>query len=828
MLAQFLPDYSAGSATSGYGVAVVGTDSTTTGNTDNNLYTSLALTGNAAKTGFASYHTITSSSTTADTLYSGYFTGTASGAISTGSRSMFGVSSAPFTNGANSGGTTNLYGGSFSPQSTGSTTGSTVNVYGVNVSNTATLTTGGTINSYGVYVNNGSMNTTGTSTQYGLYVAPQSGADANYAAYLGGTVGIGTSSASAPVQLNGIQLSYSETSNQKWGFISSESGTYINGNAYYDGSWRYMASSLGSSMVNASPASGVLFYTTATTGTAGNTISNWTEKMRLSLAGNLDIGGGTDASTKLEVEGGYFGTTYNTGGTYPTYDGQYFANAWNFTNAGGEVDFWNSQSSGTRRGFVFRQQTASSTQTALMYIEGGGNVGIGMTPTYKLDVSGDIRTSGTFRGTCNVDPNFSDFDCADYAETYDASEPTTVGDVLVSDANKKVKRSTQGYQPNILGVSSTNPGALLDGTNFLAGNTAAGNNNPLKPAVALNGRVPVKVTNENGPVHAGDFVTSSVTQPGFAMKATRSGQVVGQAINEPSTDSNGRTTVVIFIKPGYQIINNSFVLGEEDVQLAGQPNGGITNAPDTGFIINQKGSGNIIQLQQGGVDKLLMANDGSLHISTTIATGTVLEVKNNDTSLLSIDYVGTARFGGTLIVKKDVAVLGRVLGSTAVVGKNTSNQDIHQGDLLMLTGATDVPTLGDNPTVTVSPAVAGSNVVLVGIADRNLSDFNLDPEAPAPTDPTIIKPGEFVSIVITGTYKKVGLVGSISVGDKLTASGTADKDAECAKFSVHLIAPKLIIYPSKVKEPIYTLYHIIDICVKYYGAFLNIKKAGHP
>jgi hypothetical protein len=259
------------------------------------------------------------------------------------------------------------------------------------------------------------------------------------------------------------------------------------------------------------------------------------------------------------------------------------------------------------------------------------------------------------------------------------------------------------------------------------------------------------------------------------MKATRSGQVVGQAINEPSTDSNGRTTVVIFIKPGYQIINNSFVLGEEDVQLAGQPNGGITNAPDTGFIINQKGSGNIIQLQQGGVDKLLMANDGSLHISTTIAAGTVLEVKNNDTSLLSIDYVGTARFGGTLIVKKDVAVLGRVLGSTAVVGKNTSNQDIHQGDLLMLTGATDVPTLGDNPTVTVSPAVAGSNVVLVGIADRNLSDFNLDPEAPAPTDPTIIKPGEFVSIVITGTYKKVGLVGSISVGDKLTASGTAGK-----------------------------------------------------
>jgi len=47
--------------------------------------------------------------------------------------------------------------------------------------------------------------------------------------------------------------------------------------------------------------------------------------------------------------------------------------------------------------------------------------------------------------------------------------------------------------------------------------------------VALVGRLPVKVTNENGPINVGDFITTSST-PGHGMKATEAGRVVGMAI----------------------------------------------------------------------------------------------------------------------------------------------------------------------------------------------------------------------------------------------------------------------------------------------------------
>ena len=42
-------------------------------------------------------------------------------------------------------------------------------------------------------------------------------------------------------------------------------------------------------------------------------------------------------------------------------------------------------------------------------------------------------------------------------------------------------------------------------------------NNTLKPAVALAGRVPVKVTDENGHIKKGDLLTTS-SKAGYAMK----------------------------------------------------------------------------------------------------------------------------------------------------------------------------------------------------------------------------------------------------------------------------------------------------------------------
>ncbi|MCR4280618.1 MAG: hypothetical protein NUV82_04325, partial [Candidatus Komeilibacteria bacterium] len=49
---------------------------------------------------------------------------------------------------------------------------------------------------------------------------------------------------------------------------------------------------------------------------------------------------------------------------------------------------------------------------------------------------------------------------------------------------------------------------------------------------AFNSKALVKVTDENGPVRAGDRLTVSKTQPGFAMKMTEAGQSLGIALKD--------------------------------------------------------------------------------------------------------------------------------------------------------------------------------------------------------------------------------------------------------------------------------------------------------
>ena len=48
-------------------------------------------------------------------------------------------------------------------------------------------------------------------------------------------------------------------------------------------------------------------------------------------------------------------------------------------------------------------------------------------------------------------------------------------------------------------------------------------------AVALTGRVPVKVTTENGPIKIGDSIAAS-SLPGIGMKSTKASRIVGRAL----------------------------------------------------------------------------------------------------------------------------------------------------------------------------------------------------------------------------------------------------------------------------------------------------------
>jgi hypothetical protein len=183
------------------------------------------------------------------------------------------------------------------------------------------------------------------------------------------------------------------------------------------------------------------------------------------------------------------------------------------------------------------------------------------TTTTQINLSAQI-TSGNQR-VCHNGVNGATGlqtigDCSgtqgDYAEEYGTSDSTMeAGDVVTTDATRSAEtitkdgvegskawivKSDQSYQSTVLGVVSTSPNEII-GENF----DPSENPHP----VALNGRVPVKVTNENGPIEPGDYLTTSST-PGYAMKATKAGSTLGKALEE-FTGTTGK--IYAFINISY-------------------------------------------------------------------------------------------------------------------------------------------------------------------------------------------------------------------------------------------------------------------------------------
>jgi hypothetical protein len=127
---------------------------------------------------------------------------------------------------------------------------------------------------------------------------------------------------------------------------------------------------------------------------------------------------------------------------------------------------------------------------------------------------------------------------ADLAEVYYSNETLEPGDVVALDpsVDGNVRRTTAAYDTHAIGVISTRPGLLLS-------EAAKAGGEPVM--VALSGRIPVKVTTANGSIVAGDYLTASDI-PGVAMKATRSGIVIGQALS--GFDGEGVGEVMAFVK----------------------------------------------------------------------------------------------------------------------------------------------------------------------------------------------------------------------------------------------------------------------------------------
>lgn len=109
---------------------------------------------------------------------------------------------------------------------------------------------------------------------------------------------------------------------------------------------------------------------------------------------------------------------------------------------------------------------------------------------------------------------------ADLAEMYDVLDEVQAGDLVELVGGLSVQKATKISGNKLFGVVSTNPGSVLGYDESLSSKQ--------KP-VALAGHVPVKVSDENGPIKVGDYLTSS-SIPGVAAKAKSPGVVIGQAL----------------------------------------------------------------------------------------------------------------------------------------------------------------------------------------------------------------------------------------------------------------------------------------------------------
>ncbi len=204
----------------------------------------------------------------------------------------------------------------------------------------------------------------------------------------------------------------------------------------------------------------------------------------------------------------------------------------------------------------------SSDAQSVFSIETDSTVGSGAdTLHFKITADGSVYSDANVYSTP-----------ADVAEMYYVQGNAQPGDVVevVPAANEDtfaVTKST-GTQ-TIMGVISTAPGPVMNYDWKNPGKLA------MQKPVALVGRVPVKVSEENGAIHTGDRLTSSTQIPGYAAKMIESGQSIGIALEDSSGGTEGTDMILVFVNLGYQKIQvaqnaeGELVSTESDLDMAG-------------------------------------------------------------------------------------------------------------------------------------------------------------------------------------------------------------------------------------------------------------------
>lgn len=340
---------------------------------------------------------------------------------------------------------------------------------------------------------------------------------------------------------------------------------------------------------------------------------------------------------------------------------------------------------------------------------------------------------------------------ADLAEIYTTNDSSIeIGNVVSLDSSLRagMKKSVAPYDHNVLGVISTNPGMVI-------GSVASEGVKALP--VALSGRVPVKVSAENGEILAGDYLTTS-SMPGVAMKATKAGAIIGTAMTGFNGEEVGE--VLVFVKNG---VSNGMISEGSSAEILSnlmtlpQP----TETTDISEIMtNRLVAGLEIITPRVTTQSLLVSGDATISgilYADTIKANKIegVDILTKKLSLLTEQVAGVATAAGEIqsntaseidifelisnkiaeIFKNTVEFVGKVIfrGEVNFIGRPTFNKDT-AGFATIKAGGSEVEILFDKeyivePVVTATVQIAGGALVAdipsYAIADVNTKGFKI-------------------------------------------------------------------------------------------------------
>ncbi|MFZ6015497.1 MAG: hypothetical protein ACOYUZ_04035 [Patescibacteria group bacterium] len=309
---------------------------------------------------------------------------------------------------------------------------------------------------------------------------------------------------------------------------------------------------------------------------------------------------------------GYEGTTagggqiykYDVSNAYLSDAGTGFEATYAFADFNGYLYAGRGNSSGD--GEVWYYQTARTGSYDIAFEAGNATGSVWFdNEAYSMSGAGDSQSIGAFKFSHGI---ITDAGAYDLAEMYPSADPTLeAGDVVALDDvwEGYVKKSSMPYESSLVGVVSTKPGFLLSGPK----------DENARP-IALVGRVPVKVSLENGEIKVGDNLTSA-SIPGYAMKSSESGMILGQAMESfTSSTANGATTgtVMMFVRTSFGVQKSGFAINS-------------VGAASSIWLLQQTLSADLAGLTlQGSTSSLQMLTNGALAAEKPIslATGDIL------------------------------------------------------------------------------------------------------------------------------------------------------------------------------------------------------------